>query len=113
MKGERLKQQIAQHPTWRTWHGMAWYGELSPPAQGPVRDDQKWYGLIRTWIHSYKYHMKVFPAMGLTKRPFRAAFISAYNAGLIPFFLHFFISASVRLLVSKLLDFQSLLDTES
>ncbi|KAL5397853.1 hypothetical protein PMIN02_002013 [Paraphaeosphaeria minitans] len=51
--------------------------------------------------------------MGLTKRPFRAAFISAYNAGLMPFFLHFFNSAWVKPLVSKLLDFHSLLDTES
>ena len=59
------------------------------------------------------YYMNVFPPIGLTKRPFRAAFISAYNAGLMPFFLHFFSSASLRLLVSKLLDFQSLLDTDS
>lgn len=57
--------------------------------------------------------MKVLPPIGLTKRPFRAAFISAYNAGLMPFFLHFFSSASLSPVVSKLLDFQSLLETDS
>ena len=55
----------------------------------------------------------MFPAIGLVHFPFLAAFISAYNAGLMPFFLHFFNSASLRPLVSKLLDLQSLLDTDS
>lgn len=50
--------------------------------------------------------------IGLTNLPLRAAFISAYNAGLMPFFLHFFKSASVKWLASKLLAFQSLLDCD-
>lgn len=58
-------------------------------------------------------HMKVFPPIGLTRRPLRAAFISAYNDGLMPFFLHFFSSASLSPLVSKSLAFQSLLETDS
>jgi hypothetical protein len=50
--------------------------------------------------------------MGLTNLPLRAAFISAYRAGLMPFFLHFFSSASLRVVVSKLLAFQLLLDRD-
>jgi hypothetical protein len=57
-------------------------------------------------------HKNVFPPIGLTNLPFRAAFISAYRAGLIPFFLHFLRSASLSVVVSKLLDFHSLLDCD-
>lgn len=42
----------------------------------------------------------VFPASGLIHRPFPAALISAFSAGLIPFFLHRVISASVIPLMS-------------
>lgn len=48
--------------------------------------------------------------MGLVHLPLLAAFISAYRAGLIPFFLHFSISVSVRELVLKLLALHSPLD---
>jgi hypothetical protein len=54
-------------------------------------------------------YRKVFPAIGLVHFPFFAALISAYKAGLIPFFLHFLISASVSVLMSKLLALQVLL----
>ena len=40
------------------------------------------------------------PASGLTHRPFLVALISAYSAGLIPFFLHRVISVSVIPLMS-------------
>jgi hypothetical protein len=50
--------------------------------------------------------------MGLTNLPLRAAFISAYRAGLMPFFLHFFSSASLSVVGSKLLAFQLLLDRD-
>jgi len=58
------------------------------------------------------YHKNVFPPMGLTNLPLRAAFISAYSAGLIPFFLHFFSSASLSVAMSKLLAFHSPLDSD-
>jgi hypothetical protein len=47
--------------------------------------------------------------MGLVHFPFFAARISAYRAGLMPFFLHFFISASVKTLVSNSLALHLLL----
>jgi hypothetical protein len=47
--------------------------------------------------------------MGLVHFPFFAALISAYRAGLMPFFLHFLISVSVSVLMSKLLALQVLL----
>lgn len=43
---------------------------------------------------------KVYPASRLIHRPFLAALTSAYSAGLIPFFLHRVVSASVILLMS-------------
>lgn len=49
------------------------------------------------------------PAIGLVHLPFFAALISAYKAALMPFFLHLLISASVRVLMSKLLALHSLL----
>jgi hypothetical protein len=55
---------------------------------------------------------KVFPAIGLVHFPFLAAFISAYNAGLMPFFVHFLISDSLRLVMSKLLALHPLLEPE-
>ena len=57
-------------------------------------------------------HRNVFPAIGLVHFPFLAALISAYSAGLMPFFLHFLISASVRPLMSKLLALHSPLDPD-
>ena len=57
-------------------------------------------------------HRNVLPAIGLVHLPFFAARISAYNAGLMPFFWHFLISAGVKSLMSKLLALHSLLDLE-
>lgn len=54
----------------------------------------------------------VFPAIGLVHFPFLAAFISANNAGLMPFFLHFFISSGVKPLMSCELAVHVLLDRE-
>jgi hypothetical protein len=47
--------------------------------------------------------------MGLVHFPFFAARISAYKAGLMPFFLHFFISASVKVPMSNSLALHLLL----
>ena len=55
---------------------------------------------------------KVLPAMGLDHFPFLAAFISAYNDGLMPFFLHFLISSGVNPLISWELAVHVLLDRE-
>jgi hypothetical protein len=54
----------------------------------------------------------VFPAIGLVHFPFLAAFISAYNDGLMPFFLHFLISSGVKLLISCELAVHVLLERE-
>jgi hypothetical protein len=59
-----------------------------------------------------KDQRKVFPAIGLVHFPFLAAFISANNAGLMPFFLHFLISDSLRLVMSKLLALHPLLEPD-
>jgi hypothetical protein len=68
--------------------------------------------LVLVWLGICANQRKVFPAMGLVHFPFLAAFISAYNAGLIPFFLHFLISASLRLVMSKLLALHPLLEPD-
>lgn len=49
------------------------------------------------------YPIKVFPTNGPTHFPFpfRAAFISAYSEGLIPFFFNFLISCSLNPCVEK------------
>lgn len=52
------------------------------------------------------------PPIGLAHLPFLAAFISAYRAGLMPFFLHFFNSSGVNPLISCELAVQVLLDRE-
>lgn len=52
------------------------------------------------------------PAIGLVHFPFLAAFISAYNDGLIPFFLHFLISSGVKPLISCELAVHVLLERE-
>jgi hypothetical protein len=57
-------------------------------------------------------YRKEFPAIGLFHFPPFAAFISAYNAGLMPFFLHLFISASLRVDMSKLLALHPLLELD-
>jgi len=75
--------------------------------EGPLRAVR-----VVVWLEDSLYQRKVLPAMGLVHFPFLAAFISAYNAGFIPFFLHFFISASVRLVVSKSLALHSLLEPD-
>jgi hypothetical protein len=59
-----------------------------------------------------RYYRKEFPAIGLFHFPPFAAFISAYKAGLMPFFLHFFISASLRVDMSKLLALHPLLELD-
>ena len=51
----------------------------------------------------------MLPAIGLVHFPFFAARISAYRAGLIPFFLHLLISASDKVLMSKSLALHLLL----
>lgn len=58
-------------------------------------------------------HKKVLPAIGLVHLPFFAARISANRAGLMPFFLHLFNSASLKPLVSKPLALHSLLDLDA
>ena len=54
----------------------------------------------------------MFPAIGLVHFPFLAAFISANNAGLMPFFLHFFNSSGVSPPISCELAVHVLLDRE-
>lgn len=54
----------------------------------------------------------VFPAIGLVHLPFLAAFISANNAGLMPFFLHFWTSSGVNPPISCELAVHVLLERE-